>query len=576
MRTRSVVWQVAAACALGVSSASAQTVRLGEPARGAIERPGEVDAWTLQLAPGEPVEIYADFVERLGNADFRIRLHLIGPSGDLVAEGSASGLADARDSRIASFEPERKGRYRVEVSAFGESDEARFRYTVSADTPRAEIVTLEAGVPAEGEVAGGRIDALGFELGEGDAFALSVLRAGSGGNRPMVTLLAPDGRELWTERDTGVRALDGVAERAGAYTLVIRSPNGARMGYTAALSVPEGERQRLELGSGVDGAIDPFGDVDEYTLDLAEGQKVEILADFTEQRTGADYRVSVRLLRPDRSVATEGSRDGLSDARDARIDGFEADTTGAHIVQLYAQSINTGARFGYRLTADTPATALVPLAFGASHEGRVTGGVIDAFVIDAPEGAPLFVSLVRVGGSTQVLEATLRGPSGETIWTDRGSSLQRFDAVAGGAGPYRLSVRSPDGVGVDYALALGPSVMERARLTPGEAAEGAIDAFGDVDEYDLALKAGDELELTLDFTRQLKGADFSSVVRVLGPDRAVLAEGDASGLEDARDSRVSGFRAPADGVYAVQVSAVRVSRSAQFEYRLIARVTPAE
>lgn len=563
---------------LSATNALGKPLKLGQPVDDAIERRGETDEYTLRLEAGQVVEIMADFTEQLAGVDFKAKVELLSPSGQLVAESQFLGLDDARDGRIEAYEVERDGAYTVRVQANRDDDRAVFRYTLAADAPTAAYEPYEPGKPVESRVTGGKIDSYALDLQMGDPMFITLVRTGRAAHRLNVAMLGPDGNQLWTKRAPEVREIDTLAQAEGRHKLIVSSPNGEAMPYLLTIGPGAEPPAPIAAATPTEATIDPFGDIDEYTIELTTDGDVEAFVDFTTQLTDADLPAMLRLLGPDRKVLAEGSTSGLADARDHRITGFRTNQAGTHTLQVLPRTVNRNARFGYTLAIDgagltTRGNALA-IECGTPHEGAVSGGQLETLAFDLQAGAPFAVSIVRQGGAVERLDATLRSPTGDTLWSGKASQMRTLDAVAEAAGDYTLTLRSPDGERVPYIASVACQPAEAAAIEFDSDITDVIDPFGDVDEYALTLEANQTVEIIAAFAGQLTGADFPAQLRVLAADRKVLAEGSVSGLDDNRGARIASFTPPAAGVYTVQVFARTINAEARFKYRL--SVTPAE
>jgi len=564
-----------AIAAAGLCPAEAAPLELGVPVEAAIERRGQADEYALRLEQGQVVEIMADFTEQLAGVDFKARVELLDPLGEVVAESQFLGLDDARDGRIEAYEVERDGRYTVRVRANRDDDRAVFRYVIAADAVTAAYENYERGEPVEGRVTGGKIDSYAIDLDAGDPVFVTLVRTGRAAHRLDVKLLDPAGRELWKKRAPEIRELDTLARDEGRHTLVVRSPNGEAMPYALAIGPTDGAPAPLTGAEPIEAEIDPFGDIDEYAIDLTTDGPIEAFADFTTQLADADFPVLLRLLSPDRRLLEEGTMSGLADARDHRIRNFRAPEPGTYTLQVLPRSIRRDARFGYTISVDGPgladASSATEIACNEPHEGEVSGGQPGVLTFEPTVGRPFAVSIARRGGAVERLDAALVSPAGETLWEETASQMRTLGVIADDPGVYRLTLRSPDGERAPYTVAVACQPEAPVTLGVGDEAADAIDVFGDVDEYAIRLEAGQTIELVAQFAGQLSGADFGVGLRLLDPDRREVGVGSVSGLDDNRGARVASFTAPSGGVYTTQVYARTINADARFRYRLSAK-----
>ena len=118
------------------------------------------------------------------------------------------------------------------------------------------------------------------------------------------------------------------------------------------------------------------------------------------------------------------------------------------------------------------------------------------------------------------------------------------------------------------------TVAKAQKVTIPCGISGSMDAENDVDCYAFEAKKGDKF--TFDAIAQRAGSRLDSVLRVLGPKGEKLIENDdhqdrTSGYSNfnlTSDSRIEGWAAPADGLYAVQIRDVHQRGGPGFGYFL--------
>lgn len=326
-------------------------IGLGSSESGELFPFGDVDEFGVTLAEGQ-------IVSAAGSANQPIQLRLLDASTrTLLAIGSPPGSGSPNDSGFAEIDVPATGPYILQVvSRDADPASVPVSYTVLIDALGDDTRGLAFGEVETDTLGGTESQDWTFTVPAGSFASLSA----SGNAGLIYRLLGPGGEPVDPAGVPGpvYRRFDLPAGMDTTYTLRVTAPIGQGGGYTLALSDQPTETPRaLAFGVQTLETIDPFGDVDEFTLDVIAGQPVTLSVNWLEPADGqalafGSDSARVRILAEGRTVEVPGSAGFGSDPRDSRVLSWIPGVTETVLVQVYGERIDPRNRFRYLIRAD--------------------------------------------------------------------------------------------------------------------------------------------------------------------------------------------------------------------------------
>jgi hypothetical protein len=404
----------------------------------------------------------------------------------------------------------------------------------------------------------------------------------SGDLDPVVTLVDETGALLASRDDGGFtriaddsRALHLEAvriPRSDRYYLVV-GRFGYSLGSTAGdfaltlerIGVSSASGSALRYGDSVSNTITDANPAVYYTFQGRRGDiiSVQMLA------ISGNLDAFVQIVNS-ASIVVEENDDALG--LDAAVNGLVIREDGTYVIIATRFGQGAGRSSGsFVLTLESAAQsglgrrldAALPLAYGDSIEGELTDDAFTQFyTFDGQPDDVITIRMDRVDGDLDPLVALL-DPQGNEIINDDDSGegqnsiisgfalptagrytlvATRFDRQAGTTtGRYALTLESAGNAFVDAA-------PDAERIAYGGTAAGRIDDATPQQVFAFRGAAGDVVTLTMN---RVDG-DLDPFVSILDAEFRTLVSDDDSGGD--RNSRISSYTLPANGLYYVQAS----------------------
>ncbi len=529
---------------------------VGQPVIGALESQSIEDVWLFSGRAGESITLLA---AGRGAADqpLPLTLRLQDSAGATFAVRNALPGQDA--ARLDRIILPGDGLYRVAVAG-GSSTQGTYRLTRLRNEPSPYII-------AYAQTVGGVFNAAqnaaawSFAGRTGDVVAVSLRYESGTPFRGGFQILADSGLVLAASIDTGDGArVEGVTlPFTGTYSILIANPQADFKGsgvYSLSLALQESRAKfvsgAIAPGNAVAGELAVADPVDQW---LFYGRASEA---FSVRLAAVDPAAKLTLRIKDRTgrVVRE-----LADAQtEQTITTFAPPGDGVYALQVGG----TAGPYRLELGKQTPPAAQVPqIRYGDTVPGLLASDrVVDRHSFEGQAGDRVTLRASREPGSPLDLEIELRSPSGMLI--ARGDSLGtdaalladfalpengRYEVTvtrAGGSagkteGRLNLSVQ-----GAKAQFALGGS------LSSGKRGLGRLTDAIPEERWNYEGTAGEVLAVTATAT----SGDLDTVLTVLGPDGALLAQNDDPRGSLDTNATLAAVRLPMTGTYAVIVSRI--------------------
>jgi len=388
---------------------TADSVALGDQARGVVNPAGDVDTWFVDLPAGQFLSVDVDAAQVGSPLD--ATLELIAPDG--TTSLAFNDDFDGFDSRI-SYRVPQSGRYYVAIRAFGATGGPGLTYVINFDKVTCPVVGTEQ-EPNDTP---------------GTAAPVAIGDSGSG--------------EICPHDDNPAGDVDYWAITARAGTTIELDVDAAALGLfvdpVIALYASDGTTQ-LAFNDDEDGADSRL----QYSI-VTTGTYYTTVADAAGSGNPFPYTLHVRSITPGPGDPITVRAQGLGRPWGLAVgntgDLFVSDLTGNRVVRVSGQGVvttfATGIPTPQGLAFDAFGKLLVASTDGAVY--RVTPqGQATRFITDA--GIPLWIAVAPDGRIwlTDLSDRSLRR------YSSTGQFEARFDAISvGGSGPGPLAI-APSG-----------------------------------------------------------------------------------------------------------------------------------
>jgi len=388
---------------------TADSVALGDQARGVVNPAGDVDTWFVDLTAGQFLSVDVDAAQVGSPLD--ATLELIAPDG--TTSLAFNDDFDGFDSRI-SYRVPQSGRYYVAIRAFGATGGPGLTYVINFDKVTCPVVGTEQ-EPNDTP---------------GTAAPVAIGDSGSG--------------EICPHDDNPAGDVDYWAITARAGTTIELDVDAAALGLfvdpVIALYASDGTTQ-LAFNDDEDGADSRL----QYSI-VTTGTYYATVADAAGSGNPFPYTLHVRSITPGPGDPITVRAQGLGRPWGLAVgntgDLFVSDLTGNRVVRVSGQGVvttfATGIPTPQGLAFDAFGKLLVASTDGAVY--RVTPqGQATRFITDA--GIPLWIAVAPDGRIwlTDLSDRSLRR------YSSTGQFEARFDAISvGGSGPGPLAI-APSG-----------------------------------------------------------------------------------------------------------------------------------
>lgn len=430
----------------------------------------DVDDFVFEGVAGQQVNLFAHNVDDPGS---RLGVRLYGPGpvrGQPLVERFVEYWVPASTGVVTL---PATGRYRVRVAGAPALQGVPHPYRVLVypvvHAPEEASAVLVDGQPAREALAmPGDVDEYTFTATEGELLRLNVSVA-----NPVMPAVEVELRDPAGERVTA-RFTRFQAPRTGTYRVTVSrpgwyfpdpEPHHYQLGLVRIVTAPEGVPAAIALGDTVAEALDPAGDIDEYTLPGTAGTEVVILAEAPAYASVDLYRVDTgeRLSRV-RSWRTEP---GLGRHASPR---FRLPVTGPYRVRVWhdedasaqrgpgtagaADAISPAYRFSVQAISRAPEGQPAAIAIGDTVTGTLSPKHdVDIFTFTAQAGDALVLWGARLHTSPPLEPMTIfvtRSDAPEAVawvFTSFGAP-QPYAFTAPVTGTYRVVVWPANAAGL--------------------------------------------------------------------------------------------------------------------------------
>jgi cysteine-rich repeat protein len=289
---------------------------------GTVVCPGDADYFTIDLAAGDELELYATFSDAAGDVDMLL----------YNSDGTVVGRAvSVTDDESINYVATRSGRYIIHVYLLGDDEVPGNTYELDLDVTSAgpacdsdrfedndtfeTAVDFEAGSYTDLIVCDDDDDFYGFDLGAGDVINIDVDFAFLDGNIN-IDLRNPAGDIVAesTNLVTSAESIEYSAPASGRYTLNVRLAFdlGDSAQYDLDVVIDEAtptctddgleDNDTFDDARPIGGSTDALqvceGDDDFYSVTLGAGDTLTVAADFSH----AEGDIDLRLLNGDGAI----------------------------------------------------------------------------------------------------------------------------------------------------------------------------------------------------------------------------------------------------------------------------------
>lgn len=436
----------------------------------------DVDDFVFEGVAGQRVNLFA---HNLDNPGSRLGVRLYGPGpvrGAPVVERFVEFWVPASTGVLTL---PATGRYRVRVTGAPALQGAPHPYRVLVypvlNAPEEVSSVLVDGQPVREPLAmPGDVDEYTFTASEGELLRLNFAVANAA--MPAVEV---EMRDAATGERVNVRFTRFQAPRTGTYRVTVSrpgwyfpdpEPHDYEIGLVRIVTAPERVPAAIALGDTVAEALDPAGDIDEYTLSGTAGTEVVILAEAPAYASVDLHRADTgeRLARV-RSWRTEP---GLGRHASPR---FRLPVTGQYQVRVWhdedasaqrgpgaaqaADAISPAYRFSVQTISRAPESRPAAFAVGDTITGTLSPKHdVDIFTFSAQAGDRLVLWGARLGTAPPQEPLTFfvtRADQPEAIawvFTNFGGP-QPYAFTAPATGPYRVVVWPANAAGLQAETA---------------------------------------------------------------------------------------------------------------------------
>jgi hypothetical protein len=417
---------------------------------------------------------------------------------------------------------------------------------VTPDTPGGDVRYDELVADVITDEAG---DSWNFDGVAGDVVTIAV-HAPELDSR--LELIAPDGGLLAEDDDSGPGAnpliKNLVLPEAGAYQIKVLGEGSANGAYSLSLTLgelaggpPDTDGGFLRYDEAVRDQVTD-GAVDEWVFEGAAGDEITIVLYSDE------FDTELEVLDPDGATVFRDDDGGAGQS--SLIQGLRLASDGTFTILAQGRG---GAGGAYLLTLVLSNAALIegtdggPIEIGASVEDAISDNDGDAWTFSGEAGDSVTIALNGDGLDTML---ELYGPDGTLVAADDDSgpdlSSRLENARLPVSGEYTILALGYDGQYGYYTLSLEPGEPPEARggLAVGQTiSDTLLSTAGAV--YSFEGQAGITVSV------YLQSRDFDATLELLGPDGALEASDEDSGLGS--DALLQSIALPAGGTYSILV-----------------------
>jgi hypothetical protein len=300
------------ACSDSTGPGAEPLVSVDQIVAGTVEGPGRTAVFSMDGTQGQTLRVF--FQATSGDGRDSLVLQLLSPDGaSVLTRVTSAGSQPTLEQRAgALFTIPAAGRYRIEVRGMDTgTDEGPFRFRIAPIDPRPEVaaatVAIGATVTGESIATPGDVDEFTFEGSGGDELVMFI-QGMSGPRADSLTLTISTPQLLSFQRVAFTPATADslrahgtgrfVLPTSGTYVVRVMGRRSAiTMGYRLELirvaRMPEHAAQLIAVGTITEESIDYQGDLDEFDLDAAEGDRFTIRFERLGGSQGRPYLVEL-------------------------------------------------------------------------------------------------------------------------------------------------------------------------------------------------------------------------------------------------------------------------------------------
>jgi len=535
-------------------SAGPVTLDLDQSLEGGLFPQGDTDTYTFSAQGGEVVDL------SLESVDFDAFLELA-VEGETIAVDDDGG--EGFNALIDGFVLPASGEYQVVVHAYDDAGEGAYQVGISRQ---------EAPWTAQGVLAGSRTGVL--EAGESHLYTFNLSRLSrvelnleSAAFDAYFTLYDGQGpADLGPENqvgadDDGGESLNArltLALEAGDYLVEARSFSPESAGaYELSLELEAlaGDEDlaggaALDLGDSLQGALQPAGDTDAYSLQGAAGQVVSLSLESEDFDAFLELEYSGEVIALDDDGGT---------GYNSLISGFVLPFSGSYRVLVHALGDDEAGEYQLSALDATPPVAVNATIVAGTKAGEISeSGQLQLYPFVLAAAAEVEIELRSGDFDAYLTLYQGAGPADRSPDNllaeddDSGAGVDARLALPLPAGSYLIEARPLiSGATGAYTLELGSSPLADdedlegpAEIQAGKINEGRLSPAGDLDTYRFTGSAGQQLSIGV------VSGDFDPYVELLYQGEVLAADDD--GGEDL-NPLIDGFVLPVAGEYLVRV-----------------------
>lgn len=577
----------------------AGALRIGAPATGEIELPGDRDRFEVALKAGRTYHVEIDGAILAGR-QVNGRLYELSDAGG----NPVSGITRDGGERLF-FRPPADGIYTIEVGAASNLVNNTGLYALSVrDVTRVDDHTAGGGsvLPVGGAVAGvierpGDRDWFALTLEAGALYQVEVRGRDSGGGTladPLLRGLYEDtgngrpGRRVGDSSDDNSGAgQDSLllfrAPEAGVWHLAVASRFTGSGTYTVSVKEihqPGADADAagaISVGGSVIGALDGNTGEAWYAVDLEQGvdYRVEVRGNTSGAHGGTLYNPNLTVYdAAGEAVHSAVAGDGTGKLGHNAALEFRVYESGAYYVgidgggrwgsyTLYANRLTdeypTSILTGGRVAVGAPVAAdigeprdrdwlAVDLEGGRAYRVDLEGAPTGRGTLTDPYLLGVYFNRALLPGTTDDDGGEGLNSRAEFLAPETGAYYIAAGAYGARTGSYRVSVRE---VADDHPASPGTAAV----VTVDDSVTGTVDYGGDTDWFAVSLAAGEEYRIDLEGWRTDRGTLEDPLLVGIYDSDGELIDGTTDDDSGAGYNARLDFEAPYSGVYYIAAGA---------------------
>ena len=383
---------------------------------------GDLDSFTFPATAGEAFQLQMATVDGSGMDP---EMRLFDPAGQLVFSDTGTLVAEINGVAAAT------GTYTVVTSDSGATEAGQYNLFFTRRPGANEGGALPSGGVVAGTIELGDLDSFTFDINANENFQLQMARANASGLDPEMRVFDPAGQLVFSNADTLVAEINGVAPVTGTYTLVVSDSGATETGayniyYVRLPGANEGGS--LPNGGVLTETIE-LGDLDSYTFEINENESFQLQMARID---GSGLDPEVRIFDPIGQLAFSSA-----DTLVAEINGVAA-VTGTYTLVVSDSGATEIGDYAIYFAAAPGANEGGSLSNGSSLAGTIDRGDLDSFTFTAGAGERIQLAMIRADASGLDPEMRVYNPSGQLAFSDASTFDARINGIAPATGTYTL------------------------------------------------------------------------------------------------------------------------------------------